>query len=67
MSYFYVIWIFYAVQFAHLLYHAQIPVLSAADGIEGVALIMVYDVGCVAVCVVPVVPVAVPVGNASGG
>lgn len=29
--------------------------------------IMVYDVGCVAVCVVPVVPVAVPVGNASGG
>ena len=37
MSYFYVIWIFYAVQFAHLLYHAQIPVLSAADGIEGVA------------------------------
>ena len=29
--------------------------------------IMVYDVGCVAVCVVPVVPVMVPVGNASGG
>lgn len=29
--------------------------------------IMVYDVGCVAVCVVPVVPVVVPVGNASGG